>query len=610
MAKITSYFTPRMSLEGDSAGGDNELPQENDLLRNNELAGVDSDCDNERPLDSDNELLADNSHGEGGSEVSGSNVAKKRRLDKHSIGFDSSWVQRWDWLRPVYGSSDAVVGLLCHLCQKHKTTARNGSTKWSTEPCMYMRIDSIQHHAKSHQHAESVTKEHALLLSGDIGCILSSETRKQITRNREAVVGALRSLYFLVKHSLPHTTLFGPFLDFCILQGCEYLANLRSADNAHYRSERVIQEFLDELGAKRFGTMLSPLLDSPYIALMADETTDIGVTKELILYARYIVPTATPEHCVRSIFLRVCELSDGKADTITTSILELLTKLDISINRVMGFGSDGASVMVGRRAGVATRLKERNPQMVAIHCVAHRLALAVAQAGDGVPYIKKFKILLHNLFSFYDNSPVRTAGLRAIQEILDNPSLKLKQAKDHQWLSHENACQSLRRTLPSVFTSLQREASERGEPMADGLYRQMANYNCMATLFLLCDVLPYVCFLSRLFQKESIDLAEIGKAVNTTLCLLRPYQSGCNPNGHLVTLDKQLDTVDGALKDYVSPPSPFDKERFERDIQGPFITKLCKNIEQRFPDVELLEAFTLFDPSKLPRSFEEATECS
>ena len=48
MAKITSYFTPRMSLEGDSAGGDNELPQENDLLRNNELAGVDSDCDNER----------------------------------------------------------------------------------------------------------------------------------------------------------------------------------------------------------------------------------------------------------------------------------------------------------------------------------------------------------------------------------------------------------------------------------------------------------------------------------------------------------------------------------------------------------------------------------
>ena len=260
---------------------------------------------------------------------------------------------------------------------------------------MYMRVDSIQRHAKSHQHAGSVAKEHALLQSGDIGC---SETRKQISRNREAVVGALRSLYFLVKHSLPHTTLFGPFLDCCILQGCEYLSNLHLAGNAHYRSERVIQEFLEELGVHVFCTVLSQLQESPYIALMADETTDIAVTKELILYARYIVPSATPQRCVRSIFLQVSELSNGKADTITTSILGLLTSLDLSINKVMGFGSDGASVMVGRRAGVATLLKEKNPQIVAIHCVAHQLALAVAQAGDAVPYIKRFKILLHNLF--------------------------------------------------------------------------------------------------------------------------------------------------------------------------------------------------------------------
>ena len=68
--------------------------------------------------------------------------------------------------------------------------------------------------------------------------------------------------------------------------------------------------------------------------------------------------------------------------------------------------------------------------------------------------------------------------------------------------------------------------------------------------FLFCDVLSHVCFLSQLFQRESIDLAELGKAVNTTLCLLLPYQSDCNPDGYLTTLDKQLDTVDGALKYY------------------------------------------------------------
>ena len=282
------------------------------------------------------------------------------------------------------------------MSKAQETTARNGSTKWSKEPCMCMRVGSVQRHAKSYQHAWSVAKEHALLASGDsdIGSNLTSAARKQFSSNRQAVVGAMRSLYFLLKPSLPHTTVFGPFLDFCILQGCEYLSNLHLAGNAHYQSERIIHEFLAEFGTQVFRGLLSQLNDSLYIALMADETTDIAVTKELILYARYIVPTATPQQCVRSIFLQLSELSDGKANTITTAILELLSSLDLSINKVMGFGSDGASVMVGRKAGVATMLKEENPQIVAIHCVAHRLALAVAQSGDAMPYVKRFKVLL------------------------------------------------------------------------------------------------------------------------------------------------------------------------------------------------------------------------
>lgn len=366
MAKITSYFSrggERNNTPGDNerlceSDKDNELLQDSteDSLQHYSDTELPHGSDDDPPRDSDNEHLQDNSDSEGGKEVSGSSKAKRRRVDKHSTSFDSVWIRRWKWLIPVHGSTHTVVGLLCRLCQKHKTTARNGSTKWSKEPCMYMRVDSIQRHAKSHQHATSIAKEHALLQSGDIGCILSSETRTQISKNREAVIGALRSLYFLVKHSLPHTTLFSPFLDFCILQGCGYLSNLHLAGNAHYRSDRVVQEFLEELGSEVFTTLLSKLQESPYIALMADETTDIAVTKELILYARYIVPSATLQHCVGSIFLRVSELSDGKADTKTASILEFLTSLDLSITKVMGFGSDGASVMVGRRTGVATLL--------------------------------------------------------------------------------------------------------------------------------------------------------------------------------------------------------------------------------------------------------------
>ena len=82
---------------------------------------------------------------------------------------------------------------------------------------------------------------------------------------------------------------------------------------------------------------------------------------------------------------------------------------------MVGFGSDGASVMVGKKAGVAARIREIVPHLVNNHCIAHRLALAAAQASDSIPYLKKFKAVLQQLFCYYEASAVRTAGLKEIQ---------------------------------------------------------------------------------------------------------------------------------------------------------------------------------------------------
>ena len=59
---------------------------------------------------------------------------------------------------------------------------------------------------------------------------------------------------------------------------------------------------------------------------------------------------------------------------------------------------------------------------------------------------------------FYQNSPVRMSGLKAIQELLESPTLKLKRAADTRWLSLESACRTLVKVLPAVLVSLGREA--------------------------------------------------------------------------------------------------------------------------------------------------------
>ena len=55
--------------------------------------------------------------------------------------------------------------------------------------------------------------------------------------------------------------------------------------------------------------------------------------------------------------------------------------------------------MIGTHSGVATLLKQNSPWLIANHCVAHRLALASAQAADEIPYLKNtvFMITQHSV---------------------------------------------------------------------------------------------------------------------------------------------------------------------------------------------------------------------
>ena len=89
---------------------------------------------------------------------------------------------------------------------------------------------------------------------------------------------------------------------------------------------------------------------------------------------------------------------------------------------------------------------------------------------------------------------------------MNDPIIKLKEAKDVRWLSHEHAIRALICILPSLITSLEREATERDEPTAVGLVKVVKTYYFVATCYLLSSVLPHINRLSLLFQAKSVDL--------------------------------------------------------------------------------------------------------
>ena len=517
---------------------------------------------------------------------------------KHKVGYNSAWKDAFPWHVPVYADrSDRrshVIGLLCSLCQRHHARPRNGSGTWVDVPCASLRTDVLQRHKRSEMHCEAQQRECARLASERNGGIRQAFSAR-VVAHRKALIGALQILYWLVKEEVAHTTKFVSLRDLAIHLGCDYLRELHLGGNAHYSSEQCISELLRSLSAVIEEHILSEVVCSEFFALMTDESTDVSVLKQLVLIVRYVT-----EQGIKTSYLHIRDLIDGTAETIELAVLQILRDKSIDVAKLRSFGSDGANVMTGRLTGVATRLKQHSPRMLAVHCANHRLALAAAHASDNIPYLQRYKSILQTLFYFYQNSAVRMASLHAIQEVLNDPLIKCKLAKDVRWLSHDNAIKALIRTFPSILVSLDREASEKGEATAHGLLSFMKCYKFVATTYLLSDVLPHISRLSRIFQKENVDLTLIQPCLQTTIDAIKDYKDNTGPN--LRKLDNVLATE---LKDFHITASDAQKEEFKSSIQRKYIGTLITGLENRFPDITELSAFSIFDPSKIPSSQEE-----
>ena len=289
----------------------------------------------------------------------------------------------------------------------------------------------------------------------------------------------------------------------------------------------MIDDFLTVLSDFVKTPMLSDVHNSPTVGILCDESTDIANVKQLVVFAKYLV-AGLPQ--TRS--LKVVSLQNGKAETIEQKLVEVCQTCKIPLTNIFGFGSDGASVMVGRSSGVATRLKKHNSEMISIHCGAHRLALASSQAAESIAYLKRF-----------DNHLITTSKTALFVKLLYirfRKSWKSQCAVYIRWLSHDQAVTSIRRCLSSLLTALERAAGENDDAT---LYNAMKKYKFVATLYLLSDVLPILTTLSLVFQKKDVPLTAILPNVKATIASLNllKTQSGL-----------YLKKLDGILTDIAS----------------------------------------------------------
>lgn len=106
---------------------------------------------------------------------------------------------------------------------------------------------------------------------------------------------------------------------------------------------------------------------------------------------------------------------------------------------LVGFVSDGEPVMSGKHGGLVSYLqKYADNSIYSVHCMAHRLELAIVHSFETVPYFSDFEKVINELFKFYNlNSSKKKAHLKDTAKKLGKKMYALNYIYHIRWISSE-----------------------------------------------------------------------------------------------------------------------------------------------------------------------------
>ncbi|XP_006813844.1 uncharacterized protein C17orf113-like [Saccoglossus kowalevskii] len=333
----------------------------------------------------------------------------------------------------------------------------------------------------------------------------------------------LRTAAWMAEQNIANNK-FLPLIDLQIANGSSHFTD-RKGIYTNHQAPATMQEYM----AKVLKEMaIVRIKDSPFLGIMVDESLDIATNKKLIMFCKII-----HNGKIQIEFAANISIHDGKADTVYNCIVEWLQEIGYNINKVSGFGSDGASVMTGRLTGVGVRLKALNPKIVHIWCAAHRLALVSYWASKRIPYLHSINEILIAIYNFYNYSAPRYVKIKELQALLGKKVKRFKRPSQIRWLSMSDAVDACYESYSALVLGLEHEVASspnsEGGNKAKGILKKIKTFKFIAALCLLKDILKNLDQVSKTFQKNVLDIHQLKTVIKATRNLINSYRDNDPP---------------------------------------------------------------------------------
>nr|XP_023870530.1 E3 SUMO-protein ligase KIAA1586-like [Quercus suber] len=223
--------------------------------------------------------------------------------------------------------------------------------------------------------------------------------------------------------------------------------------NAKYTSPTIQKEILHIL-ASNVRNAIREEIGNAKFCILVDEARDESKREQMTIILRFV----DKEGFIKERFFHVVHVRDTTALTLKNEICAVLSHYNLHIENIRGQGYDGASNMRGEWNGLQALFLKECPYAYYVHCMAHRLQLALVTASREVKDVHQFFDHLVNIINIVVGSSKRNDELQHAQaEQVENMIASneietgrganqigtLQRAGDTRWGSHFQSICSL-----------------------------------------------------------------------------------------------------------------------------------------------------------------------
>ncbi len=154
--------------------------------------------------------------------------------------------------------------------------------------------------------------------------------------------------------------------------------------------------------------LVDDIKDKKY-SLFLDESTDVSVTKVLVIAVKYL---SLKHQKIQTALLSASALVHATGEDLFQAVKKELQSVNLSLSNCIGLSCDGAAANVGVRNSLWSRVKEVAPTCILMKCLCHSLALAIQHAFNTMP--SNLGFLLSEVPKFFCQSTLRRVSYKTL----------------------------------------------------------------------------------------------------------------------------------------------------------------------------------------------------